>query len=150
MPMQKKDPYRGAALSMIIDQEPFKALNRVPGPSRNHYMLNHHTHLFIKYSKKPGAAGWNFSFRKEEIEKVQVAHADGSPVCVALVCDGEEVCGLDAQQFLEIVDVNKSSVQNVVVSWKRTESMRVRSGRKQYKRTFPRTGPNAFPRMLFK
>ncbi len=143
MKVQEQDIFHGPGLVQIVQHESFKALNR--GSAKyGHYLINTNRHVFAKYSSRKRSP-WQFTFQLEDLASIESASSKG-PTYVMLACGHETVCALTLDELREVVDLDASVQQTIIVDVPRGGSCHVKGSLGKMKKTVPH---NAFPRKLF-
>jgi hypothetical protein len=141
MKIQEQDVFHGPGLVQIVEHASFKALNR-GSDKYGHYLINTDRHVFAKYSSRKRGP-WQFTFQLSDLENLQ--EGDGS-VFVMLSCGHQTVCALSKAELEEIIDLDSSSQQTVVVEVPPGGSCHVRGNLGKLGRAVPH---NAFPKKVF-
>ena len=146
MKIQAKDLYHGAALTQIVEDPSFTALNKVDD-KYGHYLINANIRLLVKYSTAQDSP-WRFTFHADELKSIdEDIEADGIEFFACLVCGKETICVLAAEQIKVVIDLDAEAVQ-----WIRVEvpganmSMRVAGSNGSLDGV---VAHNAYPRDLF-
>lgn len=135
MKIKAQDSEYGAVLHQIVMHPVFTSINKMTDKA-GLYRINEQTDLLIKCSGDQGPE-WSFTFSPEDTE---IATEWGA--YAALNCGGQSVCLLSFVQLAKVVDVYTTGPQQVKVSYRNNESMRVSGPLGNLDRTVPH---NAFP-----
>jgi len=131
MPIREYQIMHGAVLAKICRSETPVTLRMIEtsNDSRATYIVNDDVFLYMKHSKSPvpqpreAAERWQFTFNRQHLQEL-TRLADDKPVCIVLICGFSnlqpvEVCLLECEHFLELVDVTSSSTQTIHVKLKK-------------------------------
>lgn len=93
--------YHGAVLNVLAEHTAFTSFNKFPGlNSRNSYLLNHNTTLYIKHSTTEGLS-WRFTFAPEHQEAIRKIFGSlGERTFIVLICR-DLVCLLTYGEYAE-------------------------------------------------
>lgn len=130
MKIQQQDLFHGAALMQAVEHPSFKALNKAPDGKYGHYVLNNDTRLFVKYTTGDGPDYW-FTLSKQDVAAIRKDQADGYRAFAVLVCGGETICAVRAEDLWNVADARPSGGQQVWVRSDFGKSMRFGHGQDQ-------------------
>ena len=139
MKIQDKDLYHGAALTQIVEDPTFKALNKTD-PKYGQYTVNSNRHLFIKY-RTNRRSPWRFTFQSEEAAAIRSAIKRGKTF-ICLVCGSSTICCLNQDELTQLIDLEAQSTQSIRVTVPPGGSLHVTGTTGDLQRTIPH---NAFP-----
>jgi hypothetical protein len=123
MKIQQKDLFHGAALTQIVEDPSFKALNKAD-TKYGHYQVNADRRLMVKLTEKENHP-WQFTFQPDDLNTLRADIASNFTTFVCLVCGKKTICLLDQADFSAVIDLNSPAVQWIRVDIPKA-SMRVR------------------------
>ena len=136
----------GSALAQIVEDGSFTALNKA-SDKRGHYQVNHDRRLLIKRSTT-GPEDWQFTFSERDLDVLRDDLQNDVRVFACLVCAGETICALDADQIRQLINVDDESTKSIIVTTppEPRTSMRVRGTDGELEGT---VAHSAFPEKVF-
>lgn len=145
MQIQPKDFYHGSALTQIVEDPSFTALNKAD-TKYGHYLINNNIRLLIKHSTIENSP-WPYTFQPDDLRVIASDIHMGAKTFVCLICGLKTICVLDSDQINEAIDLFAQGTQ-----WMRVEvrtaggSLWVQGQRGECRRSIPHT---AFPTIIF-
>lgn len=144
--IRKVEFHHGVALARLIRGQSLVSISiRSHQESRSGYVLNDCVGLFIKYSTSR-LSPWSFTFTDEHQEEVARLDSECDTTFVALVCGGDGIACLGADEYQILLDDKFESAEWIKVA---------RSARQKYVLTgsdaerFFRVGDNEYPAKIF-
>lgn len=144
MKIQEKDQFHGSALTQIVEDKSFKALNR-GSEKYGHYLVNADHHVFVKY-RKTKSSPWQFLFTSDELMAIHAVAAENKKVFVCLVCGTVTVCALDRSEFTSLIDLSTAGRQWIRIEVPKGGSCHVSGSNGSLSSTVPH---NSFPKKVF-
>jgi hypothetical protein len=97
--IDKADFYHGAAIAAALEDSRCIDIGRCP-PG---YLVNNSVLALIKYSTK-GGSPWHFTFRPEDLGRLQHCPDEAERVVLALVCGGDGICAISAEMACSLLE----------------------------------------------
>ena len=145
MKIQSKHLYHGAALTQIVEDPRFTALNKVSDNKYGHYQVNNKTRILIKHSVYKESP-WSFTLQVDDVDTFIKDIDSKQEAFLCLVCGKVTVCILNTKDFEEVIDTSENSPQRLKIEMKPKCGMKVSGSKNILKSVIPR---NAFPKKLF-
>jgi len=144
MKIQKKDLFHGSALTQIVEDPLFTALNKAD-EKYGHYQINHNKRLLVKHTSSNNSP-WSFTLQPDDIDTVIGDISSDQQSFLCLICGETTICILTTEEFEQIIDTSENKAQWVKVDCPPGSGMRV-SGTAGSIRSI--IAHNAFPKKLF-
>lgn len=144
MKIQKKDQYHGSALTQIIEDPLFTALNKAD-EKYGHYQINHNKRILVKHTSNDKSP-WLFTLKPEDIDTVVGDISSDQELFLCLVCGTTTICILTTEEFEQVIDISGSSAQWVRIECPKGSGMRVTGSAGPIRAVIPHS---SFPKKLF-
>ena len=144
MKIQKKDLFHGSALTQIVENPLFTALNKAD-EKYGHYQINHDKRLLVKHTSNDKAP-WSFTLQPDDIDTVVADISSDQKSFLCLVCGQTTICILTTEEFEQLVDTNGKTAQWIKVDCRPGSGMRVSGSAGSIKAVIAH---NAFPKKIF-
>ncbi len=144
MKVKKKDLFHGAALTQIVEDPRFTALNKAD-EKYGHYQVNHNKRLLVKHASNDEAP-WIFTIQPDDIDTVVADISSDQDSFLCLVCGQTTICILTTEEFETVVDTSGTAPQRIKVECPPASGMRVSGSNGSMDSVIPH---NAFPRKIF-
>ncbi|MDU6306512.1 MAG: hypothetical protein E6579_07605 [Clostridium sp.] len=145
MQIQPKDSYHGSALTQIVEDPSFTALNKAD-EKYGHYLINSNIRLLVKHSTAQNSP-WSYTFQPDDLRVLATDIQTGAKTFACLICGSKTICLLNADQIKTIINLNCSGTQWVRVEIRTSGgSLWVQGQSGEYRKSIPHT---AFPLALF-
>lgn len=144
MRIQDKDYFHGAALTQIVEDPSFTALNKVDA-KYGHYLINSNIRLLMKHCSSEKSP-WVYTLNPADARIIQRDIDAGSSTFLCLICGLVSICILNQNQILELVSLNPSSPQTIRIEQKKGGSLWAYGSKGDCEKSIPH---NAFPGCLF-
>lgn len=145
MQIQPKDYYHGSALTQIVEDPSFTALNKVD-EKYGHYLINSNIRLLVKHSTSEDSP-WSYTFQPDDLRVIASDLHMGAKTFVCLICGLKTICVLNSEQIMAVIDLRSSGTQWVRVELRAAGgSLWVQGQKGECRRSIPHI---AFPSVLF-
>jgi hypothetical protein len=144
MKIQQKHLFHGAALTQIVEDPRFTALNKAD-EKYGHYQINHNKRLLVKYTAN-NRSPWSFTLQSDDIDTIMNDIYSEQESFLCLVCGKKTICILTAEEFENLVDANSENAQWIKVESPPNSGMRVSGSEGNILSVIAH---NTFPKKLF-